>query len=407
MVVRSHAQDMAPCAVIQLSDGAGTAARYRRAARHSDARRTCKWLVRSAIVGSAAALCMALGLVPARLAGKELPESRWAGAFVDVDAVGNDVPVLRQPPAELFQDGGSMPERLTGLFPRMERHFCALEGHLCRCIGTVALHSWTGNWAMIRRVNHSMRCTTDAFGDDPRPHFAKFCSCWPGLPWPPEVIDGLNATLGRNLIPRIEIGAPNAGCSPEDDGAWTSCAVMNERVDASLLPDRLVPRLEAQEQEDVTLRKLDVCHRIAGADQALRVLGVWPTAAALMPAPVKATSAPICAVVYAPGRGPVWDSRAAIFCPTDPPNCLEEACECADEAHSQIDVNADQNTTACWACAPPQQQQQRTPEPVNRRTQPPAPAARASGQEAAPAARQPSPKASPPVSAAVAIGEFR
>lgn len=27
--------------------------------------------------------------------------------------------------------------------------------------------------------------------------------------------------------------------------------------------------------------------------------------------------------VYSPIRGAVWDSRAAIFCPTEPPKCLE------------------------------------------------------------------------------------
>merc|ERR1719419_2141448 len=101
----------------------------------------------------------------------------------------------------------------------MDRHFCALEGGNCHCRGTVVLHSWTGNWAMIRHVNHSIRCTTDTFGDDPRPHFAKICSCWPGLPWPQAVIDGLNATLARKLVPRIEVGAADAGCRPEDDDA--------------------------------------------------------------------------------------------------------------------------------------------------------------------------------------------
>eukprot|EP00418_Pyrodinium_bahamense_P084991 CAMPEP_0179064938 /NCGR_PEP_ID=MMETSP0796-20121207/28201_1 /TAXON_ID=73915 /ORGANISM="Pyrodinium bahamense, Strain pbaha01" /LENGTH=349 /DNA_ID=CAMNT_0020761891 /DNA_START=259 /DNA_END=1306 /DNA_ORIENTATION=- len=291
-----------------------------------------------------------------------------SGTLAGVNAGGSEGIPLTQQPAELYSDGETYEEKKLGLFPWMERHFCAIEGAICRCIGRVALHSWTGNWAMTRHVNHSIRCTTDAFGDDPRPHFAKFCSCWPGLLWPEAVIDGLNATFARKLVPRIEIGAADAGCRPEDDGAWMPCAIMNTRVDSRVLPDRLVPRLDPGEQQDTILRKLDTCHRIAGADQALRVLGVWPASAELATTPVKATSAPVCAVVYAPERGPIWDGRETIFCPTDPPHCLEETCECADEAHARVDLQAAANGTACWACVPPESVQG-PPEPANRRPQ--------------------------------------
>merc|ERR1719356_601159 len=100
----------------------------------------------------------------------------------------------------------------------------------------------------------------DAFGDDPRPHFAKMCSCRPGLTWPEQAVYGLNETIARSLVPRIEIGAMDAGCGPEHDGAWTPCAVVSTRFDASLVPDRLLTRLLPEEQRDAALRKLDICH---------------------------------------------------------------------------------------------------------------------------------------------------
>jgi len=203
------------------------------------------------------------------------------------------------------------------------------------------------------------------------------------------MIDGLRATLARKLIPRVEIGAPGAGCGSEDDDAWTPCAIMSMRLDASLFPERLLPRLQPVEQEDATLRKLDACHHIAGEEQSLRVLGIWPASARVASVPLKATSAAVCAVVYSSERGPVWDSRRVIFCPTEPPQCLEEGCECADKTYNRIDVHASENGTAaaCWACVPPQQADQPLA-PANRKAQPTPVAARSTQGEPGAMARQ-------------------
>merc|ERR1712224_485890 len=45
---------------------------------------------------------------------------------------------------------------------------CAVEGGSCRCTGSVAMHTWMGEWAMLRHVNGSIRCSPDSFGGDPR-----------------------------------------------------------------------------------------------------------------------------------------------------------------------------------------------------------------------------------------------
>lgn len=273
---------------------------------------------------------------------------------------------LSQEPIRFFLDEespssyGAALELLKGGDATSRWHLCAVwEGAVCHCTGTAALHSWTGDWTMEQHANGSIMCSAEAFGGDPRPHFAKFCSCRTGPAWPMSVVQGLNASLFRKLVPRIEVGAADASCSPEDDGAWTPCAIMNERADASVVHDRLLPRLPASEQEDVALRKLDMCFHIAGPHRALRVLSIWPSAATLAMAPIKAKSAAFCALVYTPHLGPVWDGRAAVFCPTDPPRCLEETCECADAAHTQVDVHANANANKtedvkpCWACVPP------------------------------------------------------
>jgi len=307
------------------------------------------------------------------------------------DHRNNPVLVVAAKPVQLF-DNLEPPHQdfgwLAQLIPQTQRHLCAVEMGTCTCVGTAMLHTWTGDSAMVRHVNSSIECSTKAFGDDPRPHFAKFCSCLPGLAWPRDMIDGLRATLARKLIPRVEIGAPGAGCGSEDDGAWTPCSIMSTRLDASLFPERLLQRLQPVEQEDATLRKLDACHHIAGEEQALRVLGIWPASARVASVPLKATDAAVCAVVYSPDRGPIWDSRRVIFCPTQPPQCLEEGCECADETYNRIDVHASENGTvaACWACVPPQEADQPLA-PVNRKVQP-APAARSTQAEPGTMARQ-------------------
>lgn len=229
----------------------------------------------------------------------------------------------------------------------------AYSGAVCHCTGTVALHSLMGDWAMLKHVNGSILCSVDWFDDDPRPGLPKLCSCRDGPTWPLSVADGLNSTIARKLIPRIEIGPSTAGCASEDDAQWTACSVMSSRSDASIIPDRMIPKLPPDEQLDIALRKLDLCYQLAGSDQALRVLGSWPSSIPMGIMPVKSSSVPVCAVVYRPTVGAIWDSRSAIFCPTDPPHCLEESCECATDGHSPVDLRHKANTTQpCWACLP-------------------------------------------------------
>ncbi|CAL1169018.1 unnamed protein product [Cladocopium goreaui] len=211
----------------------------------------------------------------------------------------------------------------SGALPLGGWRLCAREGGRCNCVGTVALHSLLADWTMLRHVNGSIPCGVAFFGDDPRPNLPKLCSCLHSVPWPESLVEGLNETISRSLLPRVEAGPPEATCSAEDDGRWTPCSILSSRHDGSLVPDRLLPRLPVEEQRDMALRKLDLCHRLVGPDQALRILGVWPTNIQMGVVPIKASSAPLCAVVYSPIRGAVWDSRAAIFCPTEPPKCLE------------------------------------------------------------------------------------
>eukprot|EP00434_Breviolum_minutum_P012234 symbB.v1.2.010787.t1/scaffold707.1/size170859/8 len=209
---------------------------------------------------------------------------------------------------------------------------------------------------MLRHVNGSIPCGVAFFGDDPRPNLPKLCSCLHSLPWPESLVDGLNETISRSLLPRVEAGPAEATCSAEDDGSWTPCSILSSRHDGSLVPDRILPRLPVEEQRDMALRKLDLCHRLVGPDQALRILGVWPTNIQMGVVPIKASSAPLCAVVYSPVRGAVWDSRAAIFCPTEPPKCLEGSCECADTSLSRTDLRhrdaKEEQGPPCWTCLP-------------------------------------------------------
>ncbi|CAK8988751.1 Hypothetical protein (Fragment) [Durusdinium trenchii] len=249
------------------------------------------------------------------------------------------------PNHEAFDAVESQPDGARSVFatgPLGGWRLCAREGGSCNCVGTVALHSWLADWSMLRHVNGSIPCSVAFFGHDPRPHLPKLCSCLASLSWPESLVDGLNETISRSLLPRVEAGPAEATCSPEDDGKWTPCSVLSSRHDGSVVPDRILPRLPVEEQRDMALRKLDLCHRLA-PDQALRILGVWPSNIQMGVVPIKASSAPLCAVVYSPLRGALWDGRAAIFCPTEPPKCLEGSCECADASLSRIDLRKRRN----------------------------------------------------------------
>jgi len=301
---------------------------------------------------TAAVALVAMTNTAQRLAGPALvsQQQRLEGSSGG-DTVGLD---SEAPRSETLSDQ-SFPQRFVRAFSRygdQEWQLCApVEGVTCHCTGTAALHTWTGDWAMVRHTNGSIRCTVDSFGGDPRPHFSKMCSCYAGPAWPVQVVEGLNSTIARKLVPRVEVGPVGAGCDPSGDGLWTSCGVMSTRYDASVIPERFLPMLPPAEQQDAALRKLDICHQIAGSHQAIRILGVIPSKrVAQQLALVKAASAPVCAVVYEPGRGAAWGSRSAVFCPTDPPQCLEGSCECANAGHRRINVKKMDGGPECWAC---------------------------------------------------------
>lgn len=321
-----------------------------------------------AAVAVAAAACAAAGLFIVRNNGAgALPRSSSQNGRDEAAAL--ELVSLSEEPAALFDEEDR--DLLAQALSRRERlrgkgwHICsAWEGGVCHCVGTAMLHTWLADWAMVRHANGSIRCSLDAFDGDPRPHFPKLCSCLSGPAWPQAVLEGLNETIARHLVPRVEIGPAGAGCGPEDDALWTPCAVMSTRYDASIIPERYLPRLGPSEQEDVALRKLDLCHQIAGPDMSMRLLGIWspkdPPSS-----PVKAQSASTCAVVYDPEQGPEWEGRAAVFCPTDPRHCLEGSCECADSGRVLVDVHLGKDGRECWACVTPAEQKRLQGEEAN------------------------------------------
>eukprot|EP00929_Paragymnodinium_shiwhaense_P096030 TRINITY_DN57471_c0_g1_i3.p1 TRINITY_DN57471_c0_g1~~TRINITY_DN57471_c0_g1_i3.p1 ORF type:complete len:298 (+),score=30.47 TRINITY_DN57471_c0_g1_i3:170-1063(+) len=270
-----------------------------RGTRHARRRRT--FFATLAAAAAAFALC----------GGSTLPDvvrfvlDAGAAAFVDVDGPGvavgaRELEQLAASERSSNSGGGLGALRATLDAVNQGWHLCSVEGATCHCTGSAALHTWTGEWAMLRHVNGSIRCSPDSFGGDPRPHLAKLCSCRAGPRWTSEVVSGLNATISQRLVPRIEIGPASAGCAAEDDGSWTACSVMSTRPDASVVPERVLPQLDPAEQRDIALRRLDLCQGLVGRDQALRVLGVQPGGPVATVIPVKAKQAPLCAVVYTP-----------------------------------------------------------------------------------------------------------
>mmetsp|Transcript_26607 Transcript_26607/g.48756 ORF Transcript_26607/g.48756 Transcript_26607/m.48756 type:complete len:320 (+) Transcript_26607:47-1006(+) len=264
----------------------------------------------------------------------------------------------RQPGVPTFVDVGVLsPFRLFGLLPSTD-HLCAVEGTRCSCIGVATLHSPFGK-VIERRVNQSIACKPDFFGADPQPNIPKYCTCRSGPAWPAEVVKGFEAMASRSLVPRIEIGPATAGCSAEDDGQWTACAVMSTSQNREPTPERLMTSLETDLYSDMALRKLDSCFHLAGPAKALRVLGVWDASPAKAMELISAAQAPVCAVVYSPqDGGALWQKRDTIFCPTEPPHCLEEHCVCADPNMRPVNIHTQEATTECWACRPEVAQQE-------------------------------------------------
>mmetsp|Transcript_63818 Transcript_63818/g.152211 ORF Transcript_63818/g.152211 Transcript_63818/m.152211 type:complete len:340 (-) Transcript_63818:43-1062(-) len=281
---------------------------------------------------------------------------RGVRALAAVCALGTAIHLWRRTTSSpsrvwTFADVGILqPLRFFGMLQPSE-HLCAVEGLRCGCVGIATLH---GPFAQTveRRVNHSISCQPDFFGADPQPHSPKYCTCRPGPDWPVEVVEGLRSMFSRHLSPRIEIGHAGAGCGSEDDGRWTPCAVMSTKPEGDFVPESRLTSVQPDLFEDIALRKLDKCFHLAGPQRSLRVLGIWKATALNAMEPIQSSQAPVCALAYSPPEGgAVWQRRDSIFCPTEPPHCLEEDCECADDTMRPIDIHADQEgLPACWAC---------------------------------------------------------
>jgi len=239
-------------------------------------------------------------------------------------------------------------------------HLCAVEGTGCQCVGVATLHSPFGR-VIERRVNQTIACRPALFGADPQPNVPKYCSCREGPAWPVEVVQGFESMSARKLLPRIEIGPASAGCSAEDDGQWTACALMSTKPEGSPMPERELVSMDLELYKDIALRKLDRCYHLAAPGLALRVLGIWDASPAKAMEVINAAQAPVCAVVYSPQEGgALWQKRDTIFCPTEPPHCLEEHCVCADAKMHLVNIHTQEATTECWACRPEVAQEEET-----------------------------------------------
>ncbi|CAK0894301.1 unnamed protein product [Prorocentrum cordatum] len=159
----------------------------------------------------------------------------------------------------------------------------------------------------------------------------------------------------QGLTPRIDIaadegpGLAESGCSAETDGLWYGCVAMSRRWDTSVIPQALVRAAPPEEQLDMTLKKLDTCHRLA-PDASLRVLGVrsGQSADAVV---IPARTAKTCSLVWRPGEGVMWTAEAtALYCATTPGSCTTTPCECKRASDRRLELRTAQGRR-CWACA--------------------------------------------------------
>lgn len=228
---------------------------------------------------------------------------------------------------------------------------CAVNGGSCHCVGTLVFSTALG--VAVREVNADgeVQCTAEALGSNMHRDL-RICWCQDGLPWGDDVRKGLAAMVKNGLVPRVEIAAEDdvePDCSPESDGLWHGCVMMSRRWDTTVVPQILTRAAPPEEQLDMTLRKLDACHRLApGAP--LRVLGVRSGQGSdALELPISTAS--VCSVVYAPEQGAIWTAKTKpLHCATEPGTCTTTPCECRRASDTKLQLHTPQGRK-CWACA--------------------------------------------------------
>lgn len=293
-----------------------------------------------------AAALLAIALVAGGLAARRpLPAAEVSARPGGSEAA--ELPAGAVPPGGLKRTshGGPLSDRWVP---------CAGSGGTCRCTGTLVLSTILGVAVREVNVDGEVECTAEALGApahlDPR-----VCWCQRGVAWGDEVRRGLAAMVRQGLTPRVEIASDDsaleAGCAPSGDGLWYGCVTMSKRWDTTVVAQALMRTAPAEEQLDMSLRKLDACHRLA-PDSALRVLGVRSGQAAdAVDIPVKASY--VCSVVYTADEGAVWTGKTgAHYCATQPGTCTTTPCECKRASDSKLELRTPQKQR-CWACAEP------------------------------------------------------
>eukprot|EP00929_Paragymnodinium_shiwhaense_P066028 TRINITY_DN33089_c0_g1_i1.p1 TRINITY_DN33089_c0_g1~~TRINITY_DN33089_c0_g1_i1.p1 ORF type:complete len:892 (-),score=219.09 TRINITY_DN33089_c0_g1_i1:127-2802(-) len=296
---------------------------------------------------AASALLVCTGLV----AGGLLSRSPLPVAEVALGgSKGQDTGFFGATAPELFEHGsGPLADRWVP---------CAAVGGTCQCTGTLVFSNLLGMTIREVNVDGEVTCTAEALGApshlDPR-----VCWCLGGIAWGDDVRSGLAAIVRKGLTPRIEIAeddsAAETGCDASGDGQWYGCVTMSKRWDGSVVPQGLIRTAPAEEQLDMSLRKLDACHRMAPR-AALRVLGVRSSQNAdVVSMPVSAAG--VCSVVWQPDEGVVdWLGQTSpAYCATTPGSCTTTPCVCQKSAHSKIELKTPQGQR-CWACSEPGQE---------------------------------------------------
>lgn len=228
---------------------------------------------------------------------------------------------------------------------------CAINGGTCHCVGTLIFS--TALARPVREVNADgeMQCTAEALGGHMHRDL-RLCWCLDGITWGDDVRKGLASVVMSGLVPRVEIASEDGvepSCSPEGDGLWQGCTMMSRRWDTTVIPQVLMRAAPPEEQLDMTLRKLDACHRLApGAP--MRVLGVRSGQGAdNLELPVAASS--VCSVVYAPSDGALWTAKTSpIHCASQPGTCTTTPCDCRRASDRKLTLYTPQGRR-CWACA--------------------------------------------------------
>jgi len=228
---------------------------------------------------------------------------------------------------------------------------CAFEGGTCRCTGTLVLTNMLGH--AVREVNAdgNVQCNAENLGAK-QSFNIRVCWCQRGLPWDDEVRKGLSYLVREGITPRIEVASEDhADCNAESDGLWHGCVAMSRRWDTTVVPQVLARAAPAEEQLDMSLRKLDACHHMR-PDAPIRVLGVRSGQASdAINLPI--SSAKVCSMVFRPNQGPMWTAEtSALHCATTPGTCTTTPCECRRVTDRKLVLKTPQGRR-CWACAEP------------------------------------------------------